>query len=143
MSRAAIFSFMPILTKILPESITNIERGRYYRNRFHEITEKWIREHRQDYRGNRTGDLQDNYLERINRGEDTFSSENLAAIVREIFVIGAESESVMMRWAFRLLSCNPRVQQRLQDELDQVGQIPSWRVRKMFDVLRWPGEGRR
>ena len=29
MSRAAIFSFMPILTKILPESITNIERGRY------------------------------------------------------------------------------------------------------------------
>ena len=31
MSRAAIFSFMPILTKILPESITNIERGRYYR----------------------------------------------------------------------------------------------------------------
>ena len=31
MSRAAIFSFMPVLTKILPESITNIERGRYYR----------------------------------------------------------------------------------------------------------------
>lgn len=31
MSRAAIFSFLPILTKILPESITNIERGRYYR----------------------------------------------------------------------------------------------------------------
>merc|ERR1712110_717086 len=43
MSRAAIFSFMPVLTKILPESITNIERGRYYRNRFHEITDKWIR----------------------------------------------------------------------------------------------------
>ena len=33
MSRAAIFSFMPILTKLLPESITSIERGRYYRNR--------------------------------------------------------------------------------------------------------------
>ena len=33
MSRAAIFSFLPILTKILPESITNMERGRYYRNR--------------------------------------------------------------------------------------------------------------
>jgi len=135
MSRAAIFSFMPILTKILPESITNIERGRYYRNRFHEITEKWIREHRQDYRGNRTGDLQDNYLERINRGEDTFSSENLAAIVREIFVIGAESESVMMRWAFRLLSCNPKVQQRLQDELDQVagkGENVKWDMRSQL-----------
>ena len=33
MSRAAIFSFMPILTKLLPESVTSIERGRYYRNR--------------------------------------------------------------------------------------------------------------
>ena len=31
MSRATIFSFVPILTKILPESITCIERGRYYR----------------------------------------------------------------------------------------------------------------
>ena len=31
MSRAAIFSFLPVLTKLLPESITCIERGRYYR----------------------------------------------------------------------------------------------------------------
>ncbi len=58
MSRAAIFSFLPILTKVLPESVTKMEKGRYYRNRFHEISEKWIREHRQEYRGNRTGDLQ-------------------------------------------------------------------------------------
>ena len=75
MSRGAIFSFMPVLTKILPESITNIERGRYYRNRFHEITDKWIREHRQEYRGNRSGDIQDAYLDRINAGEEHFSSE--------------------------------------------------------------------
>jgi len=120
MSRAAIFSFMPILTKILPESITNMERGRYYRNRFHEISEKWIREHRQDYRGNRTGDLQDAYLEKVNKGEDTFTEAGLAAILRELFVIGSESESVMMRWAIRVLSCAPGVQARLQQELDEV-----------------------
>ena len=84
MSRAAIFSFMPILTKILPESITNIERGRYYRNRFHEITEKWIREHRQDYRGNRTGDLQDAYLEKINSGEEHFSSEVKSVFLKQL-----------------------------------------------------------
>jgi len=135
MSKAAIFSFMPILTRILPESITNIERGRYYRNRFHEITEKWIREHRQDYRGNRTGDLQDAYLEKINAGEEHFSSENLAAIVREIFGIGAESESVMMRWALRLLSCHPVVQQRMQQEIDQVagkGSEVRWEMRSQL-----------
>ena len=62
----------------------------------------------------RSGDLQDAYLDKINAGEEHFSAEvskyihtvagnicfaqNLAAIVREIFVIGAESESVMMRY---------------------------------------------
>jgi len=120
MSRAAIFSFVPVLTKILPESITCIQRGRYYRNRFHEISEKWIREHRQDYRGNRTGDLQDAYIQHINQGEETFSEQGLAAMLREIFIIGAESESTMMRWAFRILSCNPLIQRRVQAELDAV-----------------------
>ena len=102
------------------------------RNRFHEITEKWIREHRQEYRGNRAGDIQDAYLEKINSGEEHFSSENLAAIVREIFVIGAESESVMMRWALRLLSCHPVVQERVQKEIDQVaghGKEVRWDMR--------------
>jgi len=119
MSRAAIFSFLPILTKVLPESITKIEKGRYYRNRFHEISEKWIREHRQEYRGNRTGDLQDYYLEKINNGEVSFTEQGLSAMLRELFIIGSESESVMLRWAFRILSCNKEVQQRVQTELDR------------------------
>jgi len=120
MSRAAIFSFLPVLTRLLPESVTSIERGRYYRNRFHEITEKWIREHRQEYRGNRIGDLQDAYLEKLNKGEETYSAEGLGAILRELFVIGAESESVLTRWALRLLSCHPGVQRRMQEEIDRV-----------------------
>lgn len=120
MSLAAIFSFIPILTKILPESITNIERGRYYRNRFHEITEKWIREHRQDYRGNRTGDFQDAYLEKLNSGEEYFTEAGLAALVREMFIIGGESQSVMLRWGLRILSVNPKVQLKVQEELDTV-----------------------
>lgn len=132
MSRAAIFSFLPVLTKILPESITCIERGRYYRNRFHEVSEKWIREHRQEYRGNRTGDLQDAYIHHVNQGEDTYTEQGLAAMLREIFVIGAESESVMMRWAFRILSCSPQVQKKVQAELDRVvgrGQPVNWDTR--------------
>lgn len=92
MSRAAIFSFMPVLTKILPESITNIERGRYYRNRFHEITDKWIREHRQEYRGNRSGDIQDAYLDRINAGEEHFSSEvTHMTLVKQVTILFLES----------------------------------------------------
>jgi hypothetical protein len=37
------------------------------RNRFHEVSEKWIREHRQEYRGNRAGDLQDAYIQHVNQ----------------------------------------------------------------------------
>ena len=65
-------------------------------------------------------DLQDAYLEKVNMGEDTFTEQGLAAILRELFVIGSESESVMVRWALRILSCNKEVQTRLQSELDAV-----------------------
>ena len=34
MSRAAIMSFIPLLSRILPEAITKMEKGRYHRNRF-------------------------------------------------------------------------------------------------------------
>jgi len=138
-SKAAIFSFLPMLTWLLPESVTNMERGRYYRNRFHEITEKWIRAHRQDYRGNRTGDLQDAYIEHINKGDETYSAEGLAAMVREIFIIGAESESVLMRWALRLLSCHPEVQAEMQAEASLVagrGETVTWEMRERMPFSR-------
>merc|ERR1712018_62871 len=82
MSRAAIMSFLPMLSKIVPESISKMERGRYYRNRFHAISEKWIREHKQDYRGNRTGDLQDVYLSKTKDGEPGFDEAALGAMLR-------------------------------------------------------------
>ena len=123
---------------------------RYYRNRFHEISEKWIREHRQDYRGNRTGDLQDAYLLKVNAGEETFTEQGLAAILRELFVIGSESESVMMRWAVRIIACYPEVQNKVRAELDDVcgrgveitwdkrAQLPyTMAVMKSVQLLSW------
>ena len=122
-------SFLPLLSKIVPEAISKMEKGRYYRNRFVAISEvslvkyrdilgggleqicflkihfynnscfqKWIKEHKEDYRGNRTGDLQDAYLEKIKEGCEGFSENDLSAMLRELFVIGAESESVMLRY---------------------------------------------
>ena len=47
-------------------------------------------------------------------------------------MIGSESESVMMRWAIRLLSCYPIVQKRIQEEIDTVvgkGKQVSWDLR--------------
>ena len=36
-------------------------------------------------------------------------------MLRELFVIGAESESVMLRWALRLLSIHPKVQDKVRE----------------------------
>ena len=44
--------------------------------------------------------VQDAYIEHINKGDETYSAEGLAAMVREIFIIGAESESVLLRWRY-------------------------------------------
>ena len=58
--------------------------------------------------------------------------QGLAAILREIFVIGSESESVMMRWSIRLLSCYPIVQKKIQEEIDTVvgkGKEVTWDMR--------------
>ena len=41
-------------------------------------------------------------------------------MLREMFVIGAESESVMMRWALRLLSVFTEAQSKVQAEIDQI-----------------------
>ncbi len=47
------------------------------------------------------------------------TEENLSAILREMFVIGAEAESVLLRWAVRILSVHKDVQRRIQDEIDE------------------------
>jgi len=120
MSKAAIMSFMPFLSRLLPESISKMERGRYFRDRFVAISEKWIEEHKTDYRGNRTGDLTDAYLAKIKEGAPHFSEKGLGAMLREMFVIGAESESVMLRWAVRIISVHSVEQSKIQAELDHI-----------------------
>ena len=64
---------------------------------YNELFQKWIQEHKEDYRGNRTGDLQDAYLKKISEGIEGFTEEGLSAMLRELFVIGAEAQSVMLR----------------------------------------------
>ena len=41
-------------------------------------------------------------------------------MLREMFVIGAESESVMMRWSLRLFSVFKEVQDKVQAEIDSL-----------------------
>ena len=49
-----------------------------------------------------------------------YLEKSLGAMLREMFVIGAESESVMMRWALRLLSVFTEAQSKVQAEIDQI-----------------------
>lgn len=73
-----------------------------------------------EYRGNRTGDMTDAYMAKINEKAPYFTEKGLGAMLREMFVIGAESESVMLRWAFRILSVHTEAQSKVQAELDHL-----------------------
>jgi len=44
----------------------------------------------------------------------------LSAILREMFVIGVETEACLLRWAFRLLSVHVEKQKRMQEEIDEL-----------------------
>lgn len=44
----------------------------------------------------------------------------MGAILREMFVIGAEAQSVLLRWAIRILSVHRDVQRKVQDEIDEI-----------------------
>nr|APH81372.1 cytochrome P450 CYP3029B2 [Tigriopus kingsejongensis] len=121
MSRAAIMSFIPLLSRIVPERISKMEKGRYHRDRFLNISKKWIREHKEAYRGNRGADLQDAYLAKVEEKAESFSDDGLGALLREMFVVGAETQSTMLRWAVRILSVHKDVQRLVQDEMDELG----------------------
>ena len=41
---------------------------------------KWIREHKEDYRGNRTGDFQDLYMDKIKAGDDRGDTQIATAL---------------------------------------------------------------
>ncbi|TRY72357.1 hypothetical protein TCAL_01006 [Tigriopus californicus] len=122
MSRAAIMSFIPGLSRIVPESISKMEKGRYHRDRFLNISQKWIREHKEAYRGNRGADLQDAYLAKVGEGAESFTEDGLGAVLREMFVVGSETQSTMLRWAIRILSVHKDVQRQVQDEMDELGE---------------------
>ena len=60
-------------------------------------------------------------MDKIQAGDDSsFSEDNLSAILREMFVMGAEAQSVLLRWAVRILSVHKEVQRRIQNEIEEV-----------------------
>ena len=59
-------------------------------------------------------------MTKIKENAEYFTEPGLGAMLREMFVIGAESESVMLRWAVRILSVHSEAQRKVQAEIDHV-----------------------
>ena len=51
-----------------------LERGKKGENLFFR-PQKWIREHKEDYRGDRVEDFQDKYLQKVFAGEKHFNGD--------------------------------------------------------------------
>ncbi|XP_069951370.1 cytochrome P450 2J6-like [Cherax quadricarinatus] len=52
--------------------------------------------------------------------ETPLTLPHLKANILELFMAGSETTSTTMSWAIYLMACNPEVQRRVQEELDQV-----------------------
>jgi cytochrome P450 len=122
--------YAPILRFILPEAtgwngwLKNIDRVT-------EMTQASVQRHAQELDPNNPQDLIDHYLIEMQNETDPKSSfykengdKNLKAAIPDLFIAGSETTSHTLSWTMLFLAHNPRVQKKLQNELDVVvGQI--------------------
>jgi len=55
-----------------------------------------------------------------NNPETTFTNTQLLVTISDLFSAGGETTATTLRWAILLISGDPVVQKKIQDEIDQV-----------------------
>ncbi|OTF79475.1 cytochrome P450-like protein [Euroglyphus maynei] len=113
-----LFRFVPLVNYAYRKMQSNRDETSGY---FHEIVE----EHRQTLDPEHIRDFVDAYLVQHDRikesGQDSFFSEKqLIQVMNDIFSAGLENVTSTIEWAVLFLMLNPKVQQHIQTEIDQV-----------------------
>nr|XP_054768627.1 cytochrome P450 2J4-like [Lytechinus pictus] len=68
-------------------------------------------------------DFIDQYLNKLESTKDTissFSKLNLVSCIDDLFIAGSDTTSTTLRWCILFMMAYPKVQSRVQDELDHV-----------------------
>ncbi|XP_071964195.1 cytochrome P450 2U1-like [Antedon mediterranea] len=89
---------------------------------FNEFTREIFEDHWKDYDPDNPRDFIDVYRAEIERskGQFCFDEDNMTRVIGDLFLAGSETTSTALLWAMMYMSKHPEVQQKVQDELDQV-----------------------
>lgn len=85
---------------------------------------KQIQEHEDTFDNDDIRDFLDLYI-RLTRDpnvgeDDLITKENMLRIILELFIVGVETTATALSWAFLFLAENPDVQQKCQQEIDDI-----------------------
>ncbi|XP_069129910.1 cytochrome P450 2B2-like [Argopecten irradians] len=108
---------------------------------FHNILrflKQLINKHRETFQKDNIRDLIDAFIqEKMDQGnEDYLNDDNLTNVLYGLFVAGTETTSSTIKWAILFLICNPYVQTKLRQEINDV--IGSSRAPSMTDKPEMP-----
>lgn len=121
---AGVIEFSPLISKL-----TFLPLVRKYSQAVHKSrkqTLSMIEEHNQDYDAAHPRDLIDMFLKEIDLKKSVgdecgaMKTENLRALVGDLFVAGSETTNTTLRWSMLYMMAYPEIQHRMQKELDDV-----------------------
>ncbi|KAG1714922.1 Cytochrome P450 2J6 [Nymphon striatum] len=93
-----------------------------------QASEEFIEEHQHDFDPENPRDFVDLYLREMSNevtednkdAQKTFNIEQLQFVVRDLFGAGTETSSTTVRWGLLFMIHHPKIQQKVQAEIDEV-----------------------
>ncbi|CAL8109768.1 unnamed protein product [Orchesella dallaii] len=120
----ALFFFWPVKYGLIGRG--TFQNSLKFRENIKKMLHNVIDEHLETYKEGEIRDFVDAYIQQIKASSDgsSFYSEegkkNLYSVLLDLFVAGAETTSTTLQWCMLYLSRNPRVQKKVQEEIDNV-----------------------
>ncbi|NXG41960.1 CP2DE protein, partial [Psilopogon haemacephalus] len=91
---------------------------------FMDYVDVLIQKHLETWDPDHTRDFTDAFLKEIKKDkeaeENGFTHDNLRLVTADLFTAGSETTSTTLRWAVLFMLLHPKIQSKVQDEIDKV-----------------------
>ncbi|XP_064484004.1 cytochrome P450 2J1-like [Ornithodoros turicata] len=123
------FDYLPQLWKgIVPLKMRrNFSEIRRIKQELHDLLNQVIKEHEQSFNDSMLRDYLDVYLNERRRAEregtlasSSFTMHHFRTICLDLLLSGTASTATWLHWALRIMAEHPKVQQRIQEEMDSL-----------------------
>ncbi|CAG0921939.1 unnamed protein product [Notodromas monacha] len=137
-----LLTFLPSWRPFVPGFLIRQEDRLKRREKIYSYMQGLIDEHRRTVDPSEPRDLIDCYIIEEKRLKDagkdssTFQDDSVAWSLADIFIAGAETTSTTLRWFFLYMVVYPKIQSRIQEEIDNV--VGKDRLPNSEDRVRMP-----